>query len=343
MSCFPPIKHGYPFIPWTKIIFDECVWTPIEQASFWIGMSSLGCWIFAQFPQVIENYNKGDASSLSPFFLLQWFLGDSLNLIGAILTGQLPTQILTAVYYLTMDFVLCGQYIYYTVKNRISKNKNKKKEELEQTIVVDGEEYIPSYGSTNGSNTVTPNKKYHISFLFLLMVMIFVYLMSLISSDASQQQTLSFQRKLLEHSEDVDESWPPNDFRSIIGYIIGCFSAAMYLGSRLPQIFLNCKRRSTEGLSLTLFICAWLGNFTYSLSIFLYSTQPHFILNRLPWIFGSAGVLVLDFSILMQFLLFRVILKRKSEEVTSPTKITTTTVVEEDAQEDGTIENERLL
>lgn len=35
----------------------------------------------------------------------------------------------------------------------------------------------------------------------------------------------------------------------------------------------------------------------------------------MPWIIGSAGVLVLDFTILMQFLFFKVILKTEGKNV----------------------------
>jgi energy-coupling factor transporter transmembrane protein EcfT len=75
-------------------------------------------------------------------------------------------------------------------------------------------------------------------------------------------------------------------------------------------------RKSTEGLSPLLFLCAFLGNFTYALSIFLYSTRGTFILAKLPWIVGSAGVLMLDLLILLQFVLFRK--KKSASEVVDP-------------------------
>lgn len=44
--------------------------------------------------QMIVNCKKGIADeALSFWFLLQWFLGDATNLIGAILTKQLATQV----------------------------------------------------------------------------------------------------------------------------------------------------------------------------------------------------------------------------------------------------------
>lgn len=48
-----------------------------------------------------------------------------------------------------------------------------------------------------------------------------------------------------------------------------------------------------------------MGNLTYATSIFLYSIRGTFLLAKLPWIVGSAGVLMLDLIILLQFFLFR--------------------------------------
>ena len=49
------------------------------------------------FQQQIENF---------PFFCS----GDVMNLIGCILTDQLPTQKIAAVYYITMDVAILSQY-----------------------------------------------------------------------------------------------------------------------------------------------------------------------------------------------------------------------------------------
>ena len=65
---------------------------------------------------------------------MQWVIGDTTNLIGAILTDQLFTQvsqstvhctltikfiqIATAVYFVLIDCVSVSQYIYYIIKNQ---------------------------------------------------------------------------------------------------------------------------------------------------------------------------------------------------------------------------------
>ncbi|KZF20254.1 PQ-loop-domain-containing protein [Xylona heveae TC161] len=67
----------------------------------------------------------------------------------------------------------------------------------------------------------------------------------------------------------------PNDALSfsILGQVFGYFCAALYLGSRIPQILLNYRRKSTEGVSMLFFLFACIGNLTYVLSIFAYSPR----------------------------------------------------------------------
>ncbi|KER29848.1 hypothetical protein T265_03641 [Opisthorchis viverrini] len=81
-----------------------------------------------------------------------------------------------------------------------------------------------------------------------------------------------------------------------IGYMLGWISSLMYFGSRFPQIFKNWRRRSTEGLCPALFFASILGNTSYGLQIFITSTEPIFLLQALPWLVGSVGVLALDLT-----------------------------------------------
>ncbi|KAE8144850.1 PQ loop repeat-domain-containing protein [Aspergillus avenaceus] len=120
-----------------------------------------------------------------------------------------------------------------------------------------------------------------------------------------------------------------------LGQVFGYLCAVLYLGSRLPQILLNYKRKSTEGVSLLFFLFACIGNLTYVLSILAYSPvcqgyaahgrvghcQPgeaaalysRYILVNLSWLIGSLGTLFLDLVIFVQFFLYQ----DKSEEVAS--------------------------
>lgn len=121
-----------------------------------------------------------------------------------------------------------------------------------------------------------------------------------------------------------------------LGQVFGYLCAAFYLGSRLPQLLLNYRRKSTDGVSLLFFLFACIGNLTYVLSIVAYSPICHgkrsalggrnaasdrhhvkcrpgealalygrYVLVNLSWLIGSFGTLLLDMAIFVQFFLYR--------------------------------------
>lgn len=88
---------------------------------------------------------------------------------------------------------------------------------------------------------------------------------------------------------------------NITAQIFGYISAVFYLASRLPQIFLNIKNKSTDGISFLFFLLACLGNITFVLSVLSISLDKKYILVNLSWLIGSSGTLFMDFMILCQF------------------------------------------
>ena len=106
-----------------------------------------------------------------------------------------------------------------------------------------------------------------------------------------------------------------------LGQVFGYLCAVLYLGSRLPQIMLNYKRKSRDGVSLLFFLFACIGNLTYVLSILAYSPicerprhcEPgevgklygRYILVNLSWLVGSFGTLFLDMCIFIQFFMYK--------------------------------------
>ena len=111
----------------------------------------------------------------------------------------------------------------------------------------------------------------------------------------------------------------------MLGQVFGYLCAIFYLGSRVPQLLLNYRRKSTEGVSLLFFLFACIGNLTYDMSIFAYDPTPlceergighcgpgeassiyaRYIAVNASWIAGSLGTLFLDMAIFVQFFLYR--------------------------------------
>jgi len=107
-----------------------------------------------------------------------------------------------------------------------------------------------------------------------------------------------------------DNSGPSTEY--IIGRISAWVCTTLYLTSRLPQIWKNFARKSVEGLSILLFVFAFLGNFFYVASILTspkLSLPPHessaFLRESIPYLLGSGGTLMFDITIVAQSFIYR--------------------------------------
>ncbi|XP_055003678.1 LOW QUALITY PROTEIN: lysosomal amino acid transporter 1 homolog [Boleophthalmus pectinirostris] len=112
----------------------------------------------------------------------------------------------------------------------------------------------------------------------------------------------------------------------LAGFVCGYIATIFYLLSRFPQLYKNFQRQSTEGTSYLLFILAMMGNGTYGLSVMLVlpalrGSKQAFIINHLAWLIGSMGVLILDFFVTAQFILYRNNRTPKSVALPSTTEV----------------------
>jgi solute carrier family 66 (lysosomal lysine-arginine transporter), member 1 len=113
-----------PFLLFLSSHLHTCLPTPLALISTTLGTLSITSWLFAQLPQIFKNYSLQSTSGLSIYFLVEWCLGDSANLFGALLTRQAAWQVVVAGYYVSVDIVLVWQYAWYThLKPRRSKEK----------------------------------------------------------------------------------------------------------------------------------------------------------------------------------------------------------------------------
>lgn len=85
------------------------------------------------------------------------------------------------------------------------------------------------------------------------------------------------------------------------GTVLGWASSIFYVIGRLPQLYLNYRRKTTEGLSMLMYIFTILGNTFYLLSVLAFSLEPDYIYTNLPWIFMIVITVLMDFAVLFQF------------------------------------------
>uniref|UniRef100_A0A8D2AJ10 Lysosomal amino acid transporter 1 homolog n=2 Tax=Sciurus vulgaris TaxID=55149 RepID=A0A8D2AJ10_SCIVU len=246
---------------WIWDVFGECAQDAWDEASVGLGLISIFCFAASTFPQYIKACKTGNMDqALSLWFLLGWIGGDSCNLIGSFLADQLPLQTYTAVYYVLADLMMLTLYFHYKFKKRPSP--------LSAPI-----------------NSVL---------LFLLGTVCTMPLLSSTSPVAAPREGFRG-RTLLS----VEPGSKPFTKQEIVGFVIGSVSSVLYLLSRLPQIHTNFLRRSTQGISYSLFALVMLGNTSYGLSVLLKNpevgqSKGSYVLHHLPWLVGSLGVLLLD-------------------------------------------------
>jgi hypothetical protein len=82
---------------------------------------------------------------------------------------------------------------------------------------------------------------------------------------------------------------------------MGWISSALYLTSRLPQVYKNYSRGSVEGLSWLMFLCAFLGNSTALMGILPRMSSSADWVAEMPFLPGMMGTIALDFTIMGQY------------------------------------------
>jgi solute carrier family 66 (lysosomal lysine-arginine transporter), member 1 len=306
-------QDGVPLVKWIQAVSGTCVYGNISAMSWLFGCVSFCCWLGAQLPQVAENYVNQSVEGLSFGFLLNWFIGDFTNLLGCILTHQLPFQTALAFYYVCVDVVLGLQYLYYSrlderrrvirldghtqilEVNRYGHDGQLHSDSEDSNVVHNKSIPIPKPQSetTDFAASRTPSWANPKALLTSSFVASFsrvnaapIYAANIVTSNSSSG-----------HSAET------------IGKIMAWICTAMYLISRLPQIYKNYRRKSTWGTSLLLFMATFSGNTTYTLSILLSPeargvNRSEFLMNETPFLIGSAGTVIFDVIIFIQNYLY---------------------------------------
>ncbi|XP_039012473.1 probable vacuolar amino acid transporter YPQ1 isoform X2 [Hibiscus syriacus] len=92
---------------------------------------------------------------------------------------------------------------------------------------------------------------------------------------------------------------------SAFGQWLGWLMAAIYMGGRIPQIWLNIKRGSVEGLNPLMFIFALIANATYVASILVRTSEWESIKANMPWLLDAVVCVALDLFIILQYIYYK--------------------------------------
>lgn len=261
------------------------------------GSISIACWIIVFAPQIYENFRRKSSEGLSLMFIILWLAGDVFNVLGAVLQGVLPTMIILAIYYTLADIVLLVQCLVYgdgkspdlvhlspanplnedVLETVLSRERHEGNSDTENLDSVFGPSVQPSALSTA---------------LYKILMVLLVIFAGLLG------WYIPYVRSSGDHKEPSKLVFDP------LAQFFGWLCAAFYLGSRVPQILLNYKRKSCDGISFMFFLFACLGNLTYVISILAIDMSWSYLWVNSSWLAGSLGTLGLDFTIFVQFFLY---------------------------------------
>ncbi|KAI9897169.1 hypothetical protein N3K66_008191 [Trichothecium roseum] len=304
----------------------------IEAISGICGSVSIACWVVVFSPQIIQNFQRSSADALSVQFIIVWLLGDVFNILGAVLQGVLPTMIILAFYYTIADVVLLLQCFYYrgfTWRDDpvpATPKPNNNGEPNERTQLLSQQNHHQTIGRErresdwSGLSPAVP----HIpeatppavptaiqTIAWNTIVILMVVAAGVVGWFLGQKATTGKERP-------AQGNEGPLEF-SVLGQFFGWLCAVSYIASRLPQLILNYRRKTTDGLSMLFFLFACLGNLTYVLSIFAY--EPHcrddrcekgeaaaiygrYMLVNLSWLAGALVTLFLDLGVFIQYFIY---------------------------------------
>ena len=241
-----------------------------ETLSIVFGVLSNGLWLFVFIPTLILNYRKGSSEALSFSLLFCLIVGDIFSILSAKAKDLGLVIIYSAVYHIILDFIVVSQILYYRMANLES--------ELERVLLLDDttdiemmyKRYIPSLCY------LTRNEGIMVVSMILTTIGIKIGLM----------------------------------YSLYIAEIVAWCATLIFIIARIPQIYLNWKRRSTEGLSMLSFIIINVANMCFLISILVVLTDLKqdeyngYIIENVQWIIGCTCTIVFDAIIFYQFKLY---------------------------------------
>lgn len=209
-----------------------------------------------------------------------WLTGDVFNLISCFLLNQLLTQKVLGVVYTVCDITLSSQLAYY-------KKYGPRRKKL--------------------SPKVRPVEIMFIIFVAYVIISTIVWL--------GEYQMLN-----LEYSDNISscpEEKEPTGAQLVAGNVIAYLSLPFYVMSRPMQIIKNYKRKSTEGVSVGMFIVLVSANATQLISLFTMNQERKVLVRKIPYILGALIPMLCDCTILFQFVYYNKLKEKRMAQAPS--------------------------
>jgi solute carrier family 66 (lysosomal lysine-arginine transporter), member 1 len=244
-----------------------------EFFSWSFGILCIILWIFVLLPQFIETSRVKSSNAISYSMILLIFIGDCLSTISSSFLQTNPIIFYTGIFYIIFDIVFILQWFYYNTDS-----------DCIDSITIDSDNYFELNKNiyfwqkypwiTDDYNYNYNNNKLFIKVSTFILLVILLSILPIITN---------------------------NTFAIIISWL----SVISYFVSRIPQIILNFKRKSTQGLSIYTFILIFFANTCFLISILIKSQKDDYLIKHLPWLIGSVVSIFIDIFIFYQFYIYK--------------------------------------
>lgn len=239
--------------------------TVTENLSYIFSVISLIFYSIVYIPQFNVIYRSKSSSGISFWMILLWTQADILSLIGTIVLHMHFSIILIGWYHYIVGIMMILFVLYYTDRHIDINDDTTSKFDIFFKKCV---EYI------GYSKYIV---KYRTSFLIkMLSATVFLLSNTIICMLLNITITTS---------------------HDVIGECLGWITMTFYLVGRIPQLWLNYKRKTTEGLSLLMYLFTMLGNGFY---IAVITVDKETIQMNIPWIVTGVTTICLDMIVIGQ-------------------------------------------
>ena len=249
-----------------------------QKLSLIFGIISNVSWMFVFVPQFYKNYINKNAEGMSLLLLFCLMLGDSFSIISAVLKNLSPVIIYSGVYHIILGTVIVLQFLYYRRKIILELNY------LEREPLLDISSTYSLY-----SEAFSDYEYFYLNFTEFIFFISTICILSITIIIVNIQEM------------------------PMIADLIAWTATFIFIMSRIPQIILNTKRKSTEGLSLLSFIIINFANLFFFLSILIVlvdlkqSEYITYIISNIQWIIGPICSTFFDIIIFYQFIKYKTI------------------------------------
>ena len=261
-------------------------------------------WIVVFYTQLRENYLNKSAKALSFSLIYLWILGDYLSIISAKSKHLSNIIIYIAIFHIICDYIFVCQIIYY----RYKEEQLRKEHDVFYNSII-------NYGNqTESENQTHPNSP--INFVQVTPEFsITTYNTPLIAQEYKNKYCI-FYLTLTE----ILLAFFSTCLSLLLYFLVDIYNLAdiiawctvlIFISSRIPQILLNYSRKSTDGLSIWIFILINIANWLFVSCILIEMLDipkeeyVFHLMKNIQWIIGSVLTTFMDIIIFIQFHIYK--------------------------------------